>query len=76
MGTPIVLISDKLVDEVSIHLPESYINKIKLKDEVKVAFPSIDNEIFEGNISEISKFISKNSRKASNTTKAPGDGWS
>ena len=62
VGTPIVLISDKLVDEVTVHLPESYINKIKKEDEVKVAFTSIDNEIFEGNISEISKFISQNSK--------------
>lgn len=62
VGTPIVLISDKLVDEVTVHLPESYINKIKAGDEVKVAFTSIDNEIFEGNISEISKFISENSK--------------
>ncbi|MAD41431.1 MAG: hypothetical protein CL623_03465 [Arcobacter sp.] len=62
VGTPIVLISDKLVDEVTIHLPESYINKVKVGQEVKVTFTSIDNEIFEGNISEISKFISANSK--------------
>jgi len=62
IGTPIVLISDKLVDEVTVYLPESYINKIKKGDEVKVTFTSIDKKTFDGNISEISKFISKNSK--------------
>ena len=62
VGTPIVLISDKLVDEVTLHLPESYINKIKKGDEVKVAFTSIDNELFDAEISEISKFIFQNSK--------------
>lgn len=69
VGTPIVLISDKLVDEVSVHLPESYINKINNKDKVKVVFTSIDNEIFEANISEISKFISTASKTYSVTVK-------
>lgn len=62
VGTPIVLISDKLVDEVTLHLPESYINKIQKGDDVKVVFTSINNEIFDGSISEISKFISQNSK--------------
>ncbi len=62
VGTPIVLISDKLVDEVTVHLPESYINKIKKGDKVKVTFTSIDNEKFDASISEISKFISQNSK--------------
>jgi RND family efflux transporter MFP subunit len=62
VGTPIVLISDKLVDEVSIHLPESYINKIKKGDNVKVAFTSIGKKVFNAKISEISKFISQNSK--------------
>jgi RND family efflux transporter MFP subunit len=62
VGTPIVLISDKLVDEVSIHLPESYINKIKKGDSAKVTFTSIDKKIFDSKISEVSKFISENSK--------------
>ena len=62
VGTPIVLVSDKLVDEVSVHLPESYINKIKKGDDVKVTFTSIDEKIFDASISEISKFISTNSK--------------
>ncbi len=61
-GMPIVLISDKLVDEVRVHLPESYINKIKKGQKVKVTFSSIINEVFEANISEISKFASQNSK--------------
>lgn len=61
-GLPIVLISDKLVDEVSVHLPESYINKIKKGDSVKVVFNSLSLKVFDAKISEISKFISSNSK--------------
>ena len=63
IGTPIVLLSDKLVDEVKVQVPESFINKIKKNDNVKVIFDSLDkNRSFKAKITEISKF-------ASNTTK-------
>lgn len=59
-GTPIVLISDILVDEVKAQIPESFINKIKKNSSVKVLFNSISSQIFEAKISEISKFTLKN----------------
>jgi len=63
VGTPIVLLSDKVVDEVKVQVPESYINKLKQKDSVKVVFDSLEkNRVFTGKISEISKFASSNSK--------------
>lgn len=62
-GTPIVLLSDKLVDEVRVQVPESFINKIKKDDSVKVSFDSLDeNRSFSAKISEISKFASKDTK--------------
>ncbi len=58
-GTPIVLLSDKVVDEVIVQVPESYINKLKKDDNVKVVFDSLDkNRVFSAKISEVSKFAS------------------
>ena len=62
LGTPIVLISDKLVDEVQIQVPEIFINKIKKDSSVKVVFNSIDLKPFEAKISEISKYTSQNEK--------------
>jgi membrane fusion protein, multidrug efflux system len=61
-GTPIVLLSDKLVDEVRIQVPEIFINKIKKDSRVKVLFNSIDSKPFEGKISEVSKFTLQNEK--------------
>jgi len=70
VGTPIVLLSDKLVDEVKVQVPESYINKLKEKDAVKVVFASLDkNRTFSANISEVSKFASSNSKTYEVTVK-------
>ncbi|WP_072681269.1 efflux RND transporter periplasmic adaptor subunit [Arcobacter sp. LA11] len=63
IGTPIVLISDKVVDEVKVQVPESFINKIKKDENVKVVFDSLDeNRAFSAKISEISKFASSNTK--------------
>ena len=62
VGTPIVLISDKLVDEVNVQVPEKFINKIKKDSNVKVLFNSIDSKPFEAKISEISKYASENEK--------------
>ncbi|BAK74108.1 efflux RND transporter periplasmic adaptor subunit [Arcobacter sp. L] len=61
VGTPIVLVSDKFVDEVRIHIPEMFINKIKKEDFVKVFFNSI-NTVVNAKISEISKVASSNEK--------------
>jgi membrane fusion protein, multidrug efflux system len=61
-GTPIVLISDKLVDEVRVQVPEIFINRIKKDSSVKVVFNSVNKESFEAKISEISKFASQNEK--------------
>lgn len=63
IGTPIVLISDKVVDEVKVQVPESFINKINEGESVDVIFDSLDeNRIFKAKISEVSKFASKDSK--------------
>lgn len=62
LGTPIVLISDKLVDEVRVQVPDVFINKIKKDNSVKVVFNSIDSKPFEAKISEISKYASQNEK--------------
>ena len=62
LGTPIVLISDKLVDEVRVQVPDVFINKIKKDSSVKVVFSSIDSKPFEAKISEISKYASQNEK--------------
>lgn len=62
LGTPIVLISDKVVDEVSIQVPEVFINKIKKDSKVKVLFNSINSKPFEAKISEISKYTAQNEK--------------
>jgi len=69
-GTPIVLLSDKVVDEVKVQVPENYINKIKKDDLVKVKFDSLDsNRIFSARISEISKFTASNTKTYQVTVK-------
>ncbi len=62
LASPIVLISDKLVDEVNIQIPDVIINKIKKDSRVKVVFNSINEESFEAKISEISKYSSQNQK--------------
>lgn len=61
-GMPIVLISDKLVNEVHVQVPEDFVNKLKKDDEVKVLFNSISKKTYNGKISEISKFSSQNEK--------------
>jgi RND family efflux transporter MFP subunit len=61
-GTPIILISDKVVDEVRVQVPEIFINKIKKDSNVKVVFNSIDSKPFIAKISEISKFALQNEK--------------
>ncbi len=59
IGTPIVSIGDKFIDEVSVQVPETIINKIKKEDKVKVFFPSLNKkDLFEAKIKEISKYTS------------------
>lgn len=55
-GRPIVLINDKNIDEVTIHIPQTFINNIKTNDKVKVLFdlPNVTEPIF-AKITEISK---------------------
>lgn len=60
-GTPIVLVSDRFVDEVKIQIPESFINKITKDEKVKVFFNSIDLNL-KATISEISKVASSNEK--------------
>ncbi|MDY0052652.1 MAG: efflux RND transporter periplasmic adaptor subunit [Aliarcobacter sp.] len=62
LGIPIILISDKLVDEVQIQVPEIFINKIKKNSRVKVLFNSIASKTFEAKISEISKYALQNEK--------------
>ena len=62
VGTPIILLSDKLVDEVRVQVPDVFINKIKKDSNVKVVFNSINAEFFEAKISEISKYASQNEK--------------
>ena len=82
IGTPIVLISDKLVDEVQIQVPEIFINKIQKNNKVKVVFNSISLKPFDAKISEISKYALKNEKtylvvvKLQNTSKLIRSGMS
>lgn len=63
VGTPVVLISDKLVNEVKVQVPEIVINKIKKNDTVKVVFSSLDkNRSFTAKVSEISKYASESTK--------------
>lgn len=61
-GTPILLISDKLIDEVRVEIPEVFINKIKKNSKVKVLFNTIKNKTFDAKITEISKYTSQNKK--------------
>ncbi len=57
------MLSDKVVDEVKVQVPESFINKIKKGDSVKVTFNSLDKQrSFSAKISEISKFASRDTK--------------
>lgn len=63
VGAPIILLSDKVVDEVKVQVPESYINKLNKDDSVKVVFESLDrNRAYSAKISEISKFASNDTK--------------
>lgn len=63
IGTPVVLLSDKIVDEVKVQVPESFINKIRKNDKVKVIFESLDRDkAYSAKITEISKFSSQNTK--------------
>jgi len=63
VGMPVVLLSDKIVDEVKVQVPESFINKINKNDSVKVIFESLDRDkAYSAKISEISKFSSKETK--------------
>ncbi|UTJ07227.1 efflux RND transporter periplasmic adaptor subunit [Arcobacter roscoffensis] len=63
VGTPVVLLGDKLIDEVSVQVPESIINRIKQNDLVKVVFTSLDkNRVFTAKVKEVSKYASSKSK--------------
>lgn len=63
IGTPVVLIGDKLIDEVSLQVPESIINKIDQNHLVKVIFPSIDKtRVFTAKVKELSKYSSSKTK--------------
>lgn len=62
IGTPIVLISDKVIDEVRVQVPDGYINKMKINDEVDLSFNALGSKRFKGKISEISKYASQNEK--------------
>ncbi len=61
-GTPIVLLSDKIVNEVYINMPESIINRLSKEQKVQVSFDSLPSKKFNGFISEISKTASSNEK--------------
>ena len=61
-GTPIVFISDKIVDEVSVQIPQNIINKIKKNQSVKVVFNLLENKKFDAKVYEISKYSSSKSK--------------
>lgn len=63
IGTPVILLSDKIVDEVKVQVPESFINSINKNDSVKVVFESLDRDKFySAKVSEISMYSSKNTK--------------
>ncbi len=62
IGTPIVLISDKLIDEVTVQLPENIINKVKKDEKVKVVFNSLGSKSYSAKVYEISKYSSSKSK--------------
>lgn len=58
IGSPIVLLSDENVLDVSSQIPENFINSINKEEEVSLSFDSLKDEVFKAKISEISKTAS------------------
>ncbi len=58
-GTPLVLLSNENVLNVTAQIPENFINKININDEVDLTFDSIKNEIFKAKVSEVAKIASE-----------------
>jgi len=61
-GTPLILLSDKDIVEVTTQIPENFINYINKDDKVTLVFDSIENESFKAKVSEVAK-ISNNGSK-------------
>ncbi|MGM0518109.1 MAG: efflux RND transporter periplasmic adaptor subunit [Campylobacterota bacterium] len=61
-GTPVVFISDKLIDEVTIQIPQNMINQIVKNDKVKVVFDSLANKKFDAKVYEVSKYSFEKSK--------------
>ena len=62
-GAPIVLISDKNIDEVKVRVSENFINLLSVGDLAQVRFESLDKDkIYEAAVSEISKFASNDTK--------------
>lgn len=52
-GAPIVLLAKEADPEVAINLPENLISAVKRGMEVEVSFPVLDNQSFQGEVSEV-----------------------
>lgn len=61
-GTPIVLLSNKIVDEVHLKVPESIINRVDKEANVKLKFDVIGDKEFEGVVKEVSKSASSDEK--------------
>jgi len=61
-GTPIILLGNKVVDEVHLKVPETLINRVLKDEKVVLKFDSLANEEFNGKIKEVSKSTSTNEK--------------
>jgi len=59
VGTPLILLSDKDVLDVTTQVPENFINSISQGNEVEVSFDSLKGETFKARVSEVAKIASE-----------------
>lgn len=59
VGTPLILLSDKDVLDVTTQVPENFINSISKGDAVNLTFDSIKDETFKAQVSEVAKIASE-----------------
>jgi len=59
-GTPLVLLSDKDITDVSTQISENFINSIHKEDDVTLVFNAIKNEEFNAKVSEVAKITGEN----------------
>ncbi len=59
VGTPLILLSDKDVLDVTTQIPENFINSISKEDAVNLTFDSIKDETFKAQVSEVAKIASE-----------------